>query len=46
LPGNFFLVEGQKKDSINHCYLSVAIERSAHALAASIASLARLAASI
>jgi len=39
LPGNFFLVEGQKKGSINHCYLSVAITRSAHALAACIASL-------
>jgi flagellar protein FliL len=38
LPGNFFLVEGQKKDSINHCYLSVAIERSAYALAVCIAS--------
>jgi len=46
LPGNFFLVEGQKKGSINHCYLSVAITRSAHALAACIASLTRLAAPI
>jgi dethiobiotin synthetase len=27
LPGNFFLVEGQKKGSINHCTLSVAIKR-------------------
>jgi flagellar protein FliL len=27
LPGNFFLVEGQKKGSINHYYLSVAIKR-------------------
>jgi flagellar FliL protein len=27
LPGNFFLVEGQKKDSINHYYLSVRIKR-------------------
>jgi flagellar FliL protein len=34
LPGNFFLVGGQKKGSINHCYLSVAIQESAFALAA------------
>jgi flagellar FliL protein len=27
LPGKFFLVEGQKKDSINHYYLSVRIKR-------------------
>jgi flagellar protein FliL len=27
LPGKFFLVEGQKKGSINHYYLSVAIKR-------------------
>jgi flagellar FliL protein len=27
LPGNFFLVEGQKKGSINHYYLSVRIKR-------------------
>jgi hypothetical protein len=26
LPGNFFLVEGQKKGSINHYYLSVRIK--------------------
>jgi flagellar protein FliL len=34
LPGNFFLVAGQKKGSINHCYLSVTIEQSACAPAA------------
>jgi flagellar FliL protein len=27
LPGSFFLVEGQKKGSINHCTLSVIIKR-------------------
>ena len=27
MPGKFFLVEGQKKDSINHYYLSVRIKR-------------------
>ncbi len=27
MPGKFFLVEGQKKGSINHYYLSVAIKR-------------------
>src|SRR5260370_15396242 len=27
LPGNFFLVEGKKKGSINHCYLSVTVNR-------------------
>jgi len=27
LPGKFFLVEGQKKDTINHYYLSVRIKR-------------------
>ncbi len=27
MPGNFFLVEGQKKGSINHYYLSVRIKR-------------------
>jgi flagellar FliL protein len=26
LPGNFFLLAGQTKDSVNHCYLSVTIE--------------------
>jgi flagellar protein FliL len=34
LPGNFFPVAGQKKGSINHCYLSVTIEQSACAPAA------------
>jgi flagellar protein FliL len=34
LPGNFFPVEGQKKGSINHCYLSVTVEQSACAPAA------------